>query len=49
MFIVTSTWKSSFLGAHAGVLVIRNVSNPAHDAELEKQIQVTVTSKVAVT
>lgn len=37
MFEVTSTWKSAFPNAHAGVLVMRNVSNPAHHAELEKQ------------
>lgn len=37
MFNVTSTWKSSFPNAHAGVLVMRNASNPAHHAELEKQ------------
>lgn len=35
MFEVTSTWKSTYPGAHAGVLVIRNVSNPAHHMELE--------------
>ena len=37
MFEVSSTWKSAFPGAHAGVLVMRNASNPAHHAELEKQ------------
>lgn len=37
MFDVTSTWKSAFPGAHAGVLVMRNVSNPAHHIVLEKQ------------
>jgi len=37
MFEVTSAWKSAFPGAHAGVLVMRNVSNPAHHIELEKQ------------
>ena len=36
MFNVTSTWKSTFPNAHAGVLVLRNASNPAHHAELEK-------------
>src|SRR5689334_9509085 len=35
MFEVTSTWKSTYPGAHTGVLVIRNVSNPAHHMELE--------------
>lgn len=37
MFEVTSAWKSTFPGAHAGVLVMRNVSNPAHHIELERQ------------
>jgi DNA/RNA-binding domain of Phe-tRNA-synthetase-like protein len=37
MFNVTIAWKSSFPGAHAGVLVMRNVSNPAHHTDLEKQ------------
>jgi len=37
MFNVTSAWKSAFPGAHAGVLVMLNASNPAHHAALEKQ------------
>jgi DNA/RNA-binding domain of Phe-tRNA-synthetase-like protein len=37
MLEVTPTWKSTFPGAYAGVLVMRNVSNPAHHAELEKR------------
>ena len=37
MFNLTSAWKSAFPGAHAGVLVMRNVSNPAHHTVLEKQ------------
>jgi len=37
MFNVTSAWKSAFPDAHAGVLVMRNVSNPAHHIELEKR------------
>ena len=37
MFEITSAWKSAFPGAHAGVLVMRNVSNPAHHIELEKR------------
>jgi DNA/RNA-binding domain of Phe-tRNA-synthetase-like protein len=37
MFNITPSWKSSFPNAHAGILVMRNVSNPAHHAELEKQ------------
>jgi len=36
MFKVTSTWKSTFPNAHAGVLAMHNVSNPAHHVELEK-------------
>ena len=36
MFEITSAWKSSFPNAHAGILVMRNASNPAHHAELEK-------------
>jgi len=37
MFEVTSTWKSTFPDAHAGVLVMRDVNNPAHHTELEKR------------
>lgn len=37
MFELTSAWKSAFPGAHAGVLVMRNVSNPAHHIGLEKR------------
>jgi DNA/RNA-binding domain of Phe-tRNA-synthetase-like protein len=37
MFEVTPAWKSTYPEAHAGVLVMREVSNPAHHAELEKQ------------
>lgn len=37
MFNITSSWKSSFPNAHAGVLVMRNVSNPAHHPELNKR------------
>jgi len=37
MFNVTSAWKSAFPGAHAGVLAMRNISNPAHHAGLEKR------------
>ncbi|NOT05542.1 MAG: hypothetical protein HOP27_13175 [Anaerolineales bacterium] len=36
MFEVTSAWKSAFPEAHAGVLVMRDVVNPAHQPELEK-------------
>ena len=37
MFDVTSAWRFAFPGAHAGVLVMRNVSNPAHDPALESR------------
>ncbi|MBL8063664.1 MAG: hypothetical protein JNK32_11625 [Anaerolineales bacterium] len=37
MFNITPQWKSTFPGAHAGVLVMRHVSNPAHHATLEKE------------
>jgi len=36
MFEVTDTWKSAFPGAHAGVLVMRDASNPASHASLER-------------
>lgn len=36
MFEITSAWKSTFPEAHAGVLVMRDVINPAHHPELEK-------------
>jgi len=37
LFEATSAWKSAFPGAHAGVLVMREVANPAHHPALEKQ------------
>src|SRR5688572_21513196 len=37
MFEVTSTWRSTYPDAHAGVLVLRAVSNPMHHPELESQ------------
>src|SRR5512145_520464 len=37
MFEVTSAWKSTYPEAHAGVLVMRSVSNPAHHAALESK------------
>ena len=37
MFEVSSTWKSTYPEAHAGVLVLRSVSNPAHHPDLERQ------------
>jgi DNA/RNA-binding domain of Phe-tRNA-synthetase-like protein len=36
MFEVTSAWKSAFPGTHVGVLAMRDVTNPAHHAELER-------------
>ncbi|HVM72408.1 MAG TPA: phenylalanine--tRNA ligase beta subunit-related protein [Anaerolineales bacterium] len=36
MFEVTQAWKTAFPGAHAGVLVMRDVQNPASDARLER-------------
>ena len=37
MFEVTSSWKQTYPDALAGILVIRDVSNPAHHVELERQ------------
>ncbi len=37
MFEVTTAWRSAFPGAHAGVLVVREVTNPARHPELEKK------------
>jgi DNA/RNA-binding domain of Phe-tRNA-synthetase-like protein len=37
MFEVTSAWKSAYPEAHVGVLVLRAVSNPAHDPVLENR------------
>lgn len=37
MFEVTPAWKSAYPEAHAGVLVLRGVSNPAHHDELERR------------
>jgi len=36
MFEVTSAWQSAFPEAHAGVLAVHDVINPAHHPELEK-------------
>ena len=36
MFEVTTAWKSIFRGAHVGVLAMKDVTNPAHQVELEK-------------
>ena len=37
MFEVTEAWKFAFPGAHAGVLVMKNVANPASHAGLERR------------
>ena len=37
MFEVTEAWKTAFPGAHAGVLIIKNVLNPASHAGLERR------------
>lgn len=37
MFEITTAWKSTFRDAHAGVLVMRDVTNPVHHPELEKR------------
>src|SRR6185503_6328483 len=37
MFEVTSTWRSTYPEAHAGVLVMRAVSNPTNDPALESR------------
>jgi DNA/RNA-binding domain of Phe-tRNA-synthetase-like protein len=37
MFEVTSAWKSTYPEAHVGVLVLRAVSNPAHDPGLDER------------
>jgi DNA/RNA-binding domain of Phe-tRNA-synthetase-like protein len=35
MFIVSDTWKAAYPKAHAGILVMRNVTNPPQHVELE--------------
>lgn len=37
MFDVTPAWRAAYPEAHAGVLVMRAVSNPSHHPELESQ------------
>ncbi|MGE5642183.1 MAG: phenylalanine--tRNA ligase beta subunit-related protein [Byssovorax cruenta] len=37
MFEVTNAWKSAFPDAHVGVVVLRNVTNPAQHPELEQR------------
>ena len=36
-FEVTPNWKSTYPGAHAGVLVMQGVTNPARHPELERR------------
>ena len=42
MFEVTENWKLAFPGAHAGVLVMRGVVNPASHADLERHKEMLV-------
>jgi DNA/RNA-binding domain of Phe-tRNA-synthetase-like protein len=42
IFEVSRTWKAAFVGAHAGVLVLRDVVNPASHADLERHKEVLV-------
>ena len=37
MFEVSTAWRSAFPGAHAGILVVREVTNPAQHPGLEKR------------
>ncbi len=37
MFEISQPWTFNYPGAHAGVLVLRGASNPAHHAGLEKR------------
>jgi DNA/RNA-binding domain of Phe-tRNA-synthetase-like protein len=37
IFELTPEWKSAFPGAHAGVLILREVANPAHHPGLAEQ------------
>lgn len=39
MFIVSNTWKTIYPDAHAGILVMHDVRNPPHHAELEAHKQ----------
>jgi DNA/RNA-binding domain of Phe-tRNA-synthetase-like protein len=36
LFEVTEAWRAAFPGAHAGVLVMRNVRNPANHPDLDR-------------
>ena len=42
MFEISSTWKSTFPEAYAGVLVMRDVANRELIARFEKKIQATL-------
>ena len=37
MLTVSDAWKAAFPGAAVGILAMRNVANPEHDAELERR------------
>jgi len=37
MLIVSEAWKVAYPGAAVGILVMRNVANPAHDDALDRQ------------
>jgi len=37
MFIVSDTWKTTYPSARAGILVMKNVANPARHPELDQQ------------
>lgn len=37
MFLVTQNWRSRYPGAHAGILALRNVNNPAVHPALEAE------------
>ena len=37
MFTVSEAWETAYPGAAAGVLVMRNVANPAHHAALDRR------------
>ena len=37
MFQVSDSWKATYPDAHAGLLVMRDVTNPPHHTELEKR------------
>jgi DNA/RNA-binding domain of Phe-tRNA-synthetase-like protein len=48
MFEVTEAWKIAFPGAHAGVLVMQNVLNPAGHAGLEQRKEALVNELRAI-